>query len=302
MTTTPATLRVTVLAGGPSAEREISLASGSAVAAALEQRGHKVFMSDIGLDNLAALDHPADVIFPALHGTFGEDGAVQRIMEKRGLCFVGSGSTASAIAMDKVATKRVALEHNVPTPEFEVIKPPARTTFQVPLVVKPIAEGSSVGTSIVREQNLADETITAVAGRYGAALVERYIAGAEITVGFLGNQPLPPIRIQPQREFYNFEAKYRDDHTEYLFETGLSPATLDRASEMSARVYKALGCRHLGRIDWMVDGAERLWFLEVNTIPGFTSHSLVPKAAAKIGISFDELVDRLVRMAMEDHS
>lgn len=298
----PTKLRVTVLAGGPSAEREISLASGSAVAAALRNRGHDVFLADIGPDDLRALDHPADVIFPALHGVFGEDGVLQGIMEKRGLYFVGSGSTASALAMDKVAAKRIAIDNAVPTPEFEVVKPPAKATMNVPVVVKPVAEGSSVATSIVRDQNRLDDAVAAVTGRYGVALVERFIAGAEITVGILGDQPLPPIRIRPSREFYNFEAKYQDDRTEYLFDTGLKPVTLERAFEMSVKIYKALGCRHLGRIDWMVDERENPWFLEVNTIPGFTSHSLVPKAAAKIGISFEDLVLRLVRMAMEDHS
>ena len=302
MKTVPEKLRVTVLAGGPSAEREISLASGSAVADALKKRGHEVFFSDVGPDNLAALDHPADVVFPVLHGTFGEDGTLQGIMELRGLCFVGSGSTASATAMDKVATKRIAMACDVPTPAFEVVTPPATATISAPLVVKPIAEGSSVGTSIVHDQARVDETVAAVAGKFGTALVEQFIQGAEITVGFLGTQALPPIRIQPAKEFYDFEAKYQDNRTEYLFETGLAPATLRHASEWSARIYKALNCRHLGRIDWMVDTQERLWFLEVNTIPGFTSHSLVPKAAAKIGIAFDELVDRLVRMAMEDHA
>ena len=299
---TPNKLRVTVLAGGPSAEREISLASGSAVANALKQRGHQVFVTDIGPDMLDALDHEADVVFPALHGTFGEDGTIQRIMEERGICFVGSGSKASATAIDKVATKTAAAEVGVPTPAYEVVTPPAKPSLSAPVVVKPIAQGSSVATTIVRDASKLDETIAAVAGAYGQALVEQFVPGDELTVGFLGNRTLPPIRIQPRRDFYDYEAKYQDDRTEYLFETGFSSALLERAAELSRRVFEAIGCRHLARIDWMVGPDERLWFLEVNTIPGFTSHSLVPKAAARIGIPFDELVERLVRMAMEDHS
>lgn len=299
---TPNKLRVTVLAGGPSAEREISLASGSAVANALKQRGHQVFVADIGPDMLDALDHEADVVFPALHGTFGEDGTIQRIMEERGICFVGSGSKASATAIDKVATKTAAAEVGVPTPAYEVVTPPAKPSLSAPVVVKPIAQGSSVATTIVRDASKLDETIAAVAGAYGQALVEQFVPGDELTVGFLGNRTLPPIRIQPRRDFYDYEAKYQDDRTEYLFETGFSSALLERAAELSRRVFEAIGCRHLARIDWMVGPDERLWFLEVNTIPGFTSHSLVPKAAARIGIPFDELVERLVRMAMEDHS
>ena len=299
---TPNKLRVTVLAGGPSAEREISLASGNAVADALRERDHDVFLADIGPDELSALDHPADVVFPALHGTFGEDGTIQRIMEERGICFVGSGSRASAAAIDKVATKKVAIGVGVPTPTYEVVTPPAKPSLPVPVVVKPIAQGSSVATALVRDVSKLDEAVAAAAGTDGRALVEQFIPGDELTVGFLGNRTLPPIRIQPRREFYDYQAKYQDDRTEYLFETGFSSALLERAETLSRRVFEALGCRHLSRIDWIVGPNEGLWFLEVNTIPGFTNHSLVPKAAAKIGIPFDELVERLVRMAMEDHS
>ena len=295
-------LRVTVLAGGPSAEREISLASGSAVAHALRQRGHDVFVSDIGPQMLDALDREADVVFPALHGTFGEDGTVQRIMEQRKIRFVGSGSEASSLAIDKVATKKAAAGIGVPTPAYEVITPPAQPSLPLPLVVKPIAEGSSVATSIARQPGDLDNAIAAVAKTYCQALVEQFVPGDELTVGFLGPRPLPPIRIKPRRDFYDYQAKYEDDHTEYLFETGFSTALLEQAAELSRRVFEALGCGHLARIDWIVGPDEQLWFLEVNTIPGFTSHSLVPKAAAKVGIPFDELVERLVRMAMEDHS
>ena len=295
-------LRVVVLAGGPSAEREISLQSGQAIADALRHRGHHVTLADISPDDLGALDLEADAVFPALHGTFGEDGTLQRIMEQRGVCFVGSGSAASATAMDKVQTKKLAEQLSIPTPEYEIIDAGCEPSFAAPVVVKPIAQGSSVGTTVIKDQSKVASTVAAVAGEFGQALVEQFVAGDEITVGFLGEQPLPPICIRPKREFYDYEAKYRDDHTEYLFDAGIDPDVLARAQQESARVYKALNCRHLGRIDWIVDSAGDLWFLEVNTIPGFTSHSLVPKAAAQIGLPFDELVERLVRMAMEDHS
>lgn len=293
-------LRVTVLAGGPSAERTVSLASGQAITEALRGRGHEVFTADVGPDNLGALDHRADVVFPALHGTFGEDGAIQAIMERRGIRFVGSGSRASATAMDKVATKRIAEELGVPTPAYEVLRVRGRPKLPLPVIVKPIAEGSSVGTTVVREAGRLEQTVEGVAGRYGQALVERFVEGDELTVGILGSQTLPPICIRPRREFYDYQAKYHDDHTEYLFETGHSSALREQASALSQRIFEALGCRHLARIDWIVEPDERLWFLEVNTLPGFTSHSLVPKAAARIGIPFDELVERLVRMAMEE--
>ena len=298
----PRTLCVTVLAGGPSAEREVSLASGQAVTEALRRCGHEVYLADIGPDNLSALERRADVVFPALHGTFGEDGTIQRIMEERGIRFVGSGSQASALAMDKVATKRIAIDAGVPTPPYEVVEHGGMPTLPPPLVIKPVAEGSSVGTIIIREAGELGPAVEAVAGTYGQALLEQYIEGDELTVGIVGNQTLPPICIRPDREFYDYQAKYHDDRTEYVFDAGYPKDVLDRACAHSQRVYQALGCRHLARVDWMIGRDTRLWLLEVNTMPGFTSHSLVPKAAAQLGIGFEELVDRLVRMALEDRS
>lgn len=293
-------LRITVLAGGPSAEREVSLDSGRAVAEALRRRGHAVHLADIRPDDLTALDHPADVVFPALHGPFGEDGQVQRIMEQRGIRFVGSDSRASALAMDKVAAKKVAAGLGVLTAEYEVLSSGQAPTLSVPVVVKPVDQGSSVGTTIVKHAADLPAVITAVCGEFGRALVERFIPGDELTVGVIDGRALPPICIRAKRGFYDYEAKYRDARTEYLFDAGLAPETLARAAEQSVRVFGALGCRHLGRADWIVDADGRAWFLELNTIPGFTSHSLTPMAAARAGIPFDELVERLVLLALED--
>lgn len=290
-------LRVTVLRGGPSAEREVSMQSGRAIAEGLRMRGHEVFESDIGPDNLLALDHAADVVFPALHGPFGEDGTLQSIMEQRKLRFVGSGSRASATAMDKVATKRIAQQAGALTPEYEVVTNGQAPSFEPPVVVKPIDQGSSVGTTIVRNGAGLAQAIENVVRPYGRALVERFIPGDEITVGIVGEETLPPICIRPKREFYDYEAKYLVDDTEYLFDAGYPQPVLDEARRLSKRVFDELGCRHLGRVDWMIDRDHRLWFLEVNTLPGFTSHSLVPKAAAHIGIPFHELVERLVFLA-----
>ena len=295
-------LRVTVLAGGPSAEREVSLASGGAIAAALAEKGHDVELADIGPSDLSALEIPADVIFPALHGTFGEDGTLQRIMEQRGLCFIGSGSDASAAAMDKVQTKRIALQRGVTTPDFQVIESTHDQMLPPPVVIKPVAEGSSVMTGVARDPAAARSAADAVIARYGRVLVERFVEGIEVTVGILGDRTLPPIWIRPKREFYDFEAKYQDNATEYVFETGLPAAVVQRAETWSLDVFRALGCRHLARIDWIVDADGIAWLLEVNTLPGFTSHSLVPKAAARIGISFADLTDRLVRMALEEQA
>jgi D-alanine-D-alanine ligase len=293
-------LKVTVLAGGPSAEREVSLESGRAIANALRQRGHEVFMSDIGPENLAALDRPADVVFPALHGPFGEDGTLQSIMQQRKIRFVGSGSRASATAMDKVASKKVATSIGADTPEYESVTGRAETRLSPPIVVKPVDQGSSVGTSIVRRAEDVPAALEKVIRLFGRVLVERFIEGDELTVGIVGDETLPPICIRPTREFYDYDAKYVANDTQYLFDAGYPLALLDRARELSKRIVDELGCRHLARVDWMVDRDLRLWFLEVNTLPGFTSHSLVPKAAAHIGVSFEELCERLVFMAATD--
>jgi D-alanine-D-alanine ligase len=295
-------LRITVLRGGPSAEREISLASGKAVAEALRHRGHDVFEADVGPEDLSALERAADVVFPALHGTFGEDGQLQRILEQRGIRFVGSGAAASALAMDKIASKEQALAAGLDTPAYEVWTSLAGdlcTRLPLPVVVKPANQGSSVATFVVRDAERFGPAVSEVVSKFGRALVERFITGDEITVGILGGEPLPPICIRPRRAFYDYHAKYVDDATEYLFDAGHTAALLEQVQTASRRIFHALDCRHLGRVDWIADADDRPWFLEVNTIPGFTSHSLVPKAAARVGIPFDELVERLVFMALQ---
>jgi D-alanine-D-alanine ligase len=307
--TMPATrkrlLRVTVLCGGPSAEREVSLDSGRAVADALRRRGYQVFAADIGPDNLGALDHPADVVFPALHGPFGEDGTIQRIMVERGLRFVGADARASALAMDKVASKKAVAAAGIDTPAFEVWDPAtlaagAEPAIGLPVIVKPVDQGSSVATTIVREPAAFLPAVQLAVSQFGRALVEQLIIGEEVTVGIVGREALPPICVRPKRDFYDYRAKYQDNATEYLFDAGYPPRVFERAQVLSRQVFEIVGCRHLARVDWMVDREQRLWFLEINTLPGFTSHSLVPKAAAHAGTSFDELVERLVWLALED--
>lgn len=297
-------LRVTVLAGGPSAERAVSVNSGAAIADALRRRGHHVHVADINPTDLSALVRECDVVFPALHGTFGEDGQVQRLMEERRLRFVGSRSRASAIAMDKIATKRIVQGLGVATPEFEEISASdfdrGQWRLHVPLVAKPVDQGSSVDTTVCRTPEEVAPALERVVKGHGRALLERFIDGRELTVGILAGDALPPICIQPRQGFYDYHAKYQAEDTEYLFDAGFAPEWLEKLQVMSCKVFEAVGCRHLARVDWMVDREQRPWFLELNTLPGFTSHSLLPKAAAKAGIPFDALCDRLVRMAHEE--
>ena len=297
-------LRVTVLCGGPSAEREISLQSGQAVAEALQRRGHEVFVADIGPESLGALDHPADVVFPALHGPFGEDGTVQRLLAEHKLPFVGSDAKSSALAMDKVASKMLVASDGIDSPRFEVwdagtLGVRDQPSIALPVIVKPVDQGSSVATAIVRQPEAFPQAVRTTVGQFGRALVEQFIVGEELTVGIINGETLPPICIRPKRQFYDYVAKYQDDTTEYLFEAGYAARVLETSQALSRRVFDRIGCRHLARVDWMVEPDGRLWFLEINTLPGFTSHSLVPKAAAKAGIPFDELVERLIFMALE---
>ena len=246
-----ATLDITILAGGPSDEREVSLSSGRAVYDALVRLGHRVAMRDISPDDLSTLDVPADCTFIALHGTFGEDGQVQGILERAGKRYCGSDAASSALAMDKVEAKRRFIAHGVPTPRFEVADGPpiedVAASWQTPVVVKPICSGSSVDTYIVREPGGSAEALHAVVGRHGDALVEQYIDGLEVTVGMLDGRPLPPLQIQTKREFYDYQAKYVDDDTEYLFDIDLPDEVLREIQRLSVRAHEALGCRDFCR-------------------------------------------------------
>lgn len=307
-------LKITVLRGGPSAERQVSLISGGAVARALRAGGHEVFESDIGPDDLSALDRSADVIFPVLHGTFGEDGQLQAIMERRGLRYVGSDAQASRLAMDKVAAKQafagaglfVAREVFIRQVDFQSENDAwldrqiesAVKNLGLPCVVKPNFQGSSVGVVIAKSAGHAAEGIRVCLDQYGDCLIEQFIVGRELTVGILGEQTLPVLEIRPAQGFYDYQAKYQAEDTQYLFDMGLSAEDLAGIQKQALVAFKSLGCRDFGRVDVIYDALGRSWLLEVNTIPGFTDHSLLPKAAGRAGISFEELCDRIARMAL----
>ncbi len=297
-------LDVTVLAGGPSVEREVSLESGKMVRDALKRLDHHAIMLDIREDDLTALSVPADVVFIALHGTFGEDGTLQRTLEERNIAYTGSDAGASALAMDKVNTKTRLIEREIPTPLFDLVKAgrvaQCAEERELPAVVKPRASGSSVDTFIARDRSALAAALETVVSRYGSALVERYIDGPELTVGILDGAALPVCQIRTKREFYDYDAKYVDDDTEYLFDIDLPGELLARVQELSVRANDAIGCRDFARVDWMIDG-ETLdpYLIEINTIPGFTSHSLLPKSAAQVGVSFDDLCQRVVELGMK---
>lgn len=296
-------LAITVLSGGPSGEREISLQSGRAVAEALASLGHTIHIADIAPDNLAALARKVDCVFIALHGTFGEDGQVQAILEQRGLCYCGTGPAACGLAMDKARAKARFAELGLPTPKFTVATrenmDDALGGQQLPVVVKPVQEGSSLACSIVRESSGLRSAVERVVQSHGACLIEDYIPGHEITVGILGDVALPPIEIRTLRDFYDYDAKYVDDRTEYVFDIDLPKPLMSRVVEMSLAAHRGLGCRDFSRVDWRVDPRRgEAYLLEVNVIPGLTSHSLLPKAAARAELDMPKMCGHIVDLAM----
>jgi len=299
-------LKITVLAGGPSSERAVSLESGRAITEALGSLGHEVAMLDITPQDLSALDRPADVVFPALHGPFGEDGTVQRLMDERGIRYVGSGPEASALAMNKASTKRLCSRADIPTADWCLVTPAnltevIRSWRHRKSVVKPVDQGSSIDCHIVEGPAELASAAESLLRKYGQCLLEKFVDGPELTVGILDGQPLPVIQVVPARNFYDYTAKYQDDHTQYIVNPPLPADLLERVQALSAEAFRALGCRHLARVDWRVEAATgKPYLLEVNTLPGFTSHSLLPKAAAAAGIDFPWLCQRLVELALTD--
>jgi len=295
---------VVVLGGGPDAEREVSLQSASAVASAL--REHTAFtvvgrtIDRITLEELRAI--PGDVVFPALHGAFGEGGPMQDLLELDGRAYVGSGPRASRIAMDKLATKLYASSLGVPTPEACVINPKdERCPLPLPVVVKPVHEGSSVGLHICTTESAWRTALAEVREGKRVYLAERMIPGRELTVGLLDGAPLPLVQITPAQGVYDYEAKYNRDDTQYIVDPELPPGLAEAVSERSAALARHLGVRHLARVDFMLDGTGVPWLIELNTMPGFTSHSLVPMAARARGIEMDRLCAGLVEAALRDH-
>jgi D-alanine-D-alanine ligase len=295
--------KVAVLMGGKSAEREISLRSGNMVLDALKKKGVDAYAfdpRDQGLEQLIAQNF--ERVFIALHGRFGEDGTVQGALEYLGLPYTGSGVMASALAMDKWRTKLLWQAAGVPTPPYELLSKDAdfarvAARLGLPLMVKPAREGSSIGMSkatSVEKIGAAYE----LAARYDEVIIaERFIEGIEVTAGILANEPLPLIRLETPRVFYDYEAKYFANDTRYICPCGLPVEQEKMVQEKALAAFRVLGCSGWGRVDVMLGKNGEPYFLEVNTIPGMTDHSLVPMAARAKGISFEELVVRILESA-----
>ena len=307
--------RVTVLMGGPDAERPVSLESGRRVAAALGEVP-EIDVSELVIDRPSAASLRdslraigTDVVFPVLHGPWGEGGGLQRLLEEIGLAFVGSGSEAAESAMDKLRTKSIARAAGVPTPPACLIAEDGSIDVDAPFVIKPTDEGSSVGVRLIVDAAEAAGVISELRSTHATLMAERYVAGRELTVTVLEGEALPPVEIEPSDGFYDYDAKYVRDDTRYTVSPPLPPGVEARMASDSVKIFHALRCRDLARVDWLVEDGEGrtsertgeadpgIWMLEVNTIPGMTTHSLAPMAAAARGIDLPGLCRRMVDAA-----
>lgn len=306
--------KIGVLMGGTSTEREVSLRSGTAIHNALKGLGYDTIAIDAGPDICSVLKtETIELSFLALHGGYGENGAIQGMLEVLGIPYTGSGVLASALAMDKEASKKIFLHHKIPVPPFVVIQRSAfsvqRKTpnselltpdFNLPWVVKPVAEGSSVGISIVKEETGFEQALE-TAYHYGLkAIVEKYIDGKEVHIGILNDRILGGVEVRPSLEFYSYEAKYTAGQTEYILPPEIDTKAYERAKVAAFSAHSALGCKGATRVDLRVDGEGNPYVLEVNTIPGMTETSLLPKIAKKAGLDFPALIEEMVRGALRE--
>jgi len=300
-------LKIAVLCGGRSSEREVSLRSGKNVYESLKKQKFNAVMMDIDGDLISKLKkNKIDVAFIVLHGKYGEDGTIQGLLEIAGIPYTGSGVLASALAMNKVASKRIFEAMGIPTPKFIEVKADKgieeeaariKRIFPFPMVIKPLCEGSSMGVSIVKNPEDFEKTLFTTVDKFGDAFVEEYIKGREITVGILGEEPLPILELVPKSDFYDFESKYTEGGTQFIIPARLSPPLYKKAQEVAVLAHKALGCRGVSRVDMIVASNHIPYVHDVNTIPGMTNQSDLPAEAKHAGISFDELVVRILESA-----
>jgi D-alanine-D-alanine ligase len=291
--------------GGIGEEREISLQSGRCVTQALQEAGLKAIAADIQPNSLDILDNDdIGVFFVALHGQFGEDGHLQQILEDKSLCYTGSGPAASRLAFDKLASKNRFAQAGLTTPKAIAFEP--RVTVRqieeqvAPLsgrfVVKPVRQGSTIGVTMADDPRSALADARECSSKFGDCMIEEFIAGREITVGILENRALPIIEIKPKTGFYDYRAKYVDEGTEFLFDT-IDPALAATIKTGALDGFNALGLKHFARLDFILGNDQKAYVLEANTIPGLTTHSLLPKAAAKMGLSMSDLCLKIVDAA-----
>jgi D-alanine-D-alanine ligase len=324
MTRKPATTKkIGVLMGGTSSERDVSIRSGLAIYQGLQELGYNSALVDVGKDIVQVLKkEKVKVAFLALHGGLGENGAVQGMLEVLGIPYTGSCVLASALAMDKEVSKKVFAYHGLNTAPFLVIhkgkKKKGRSDkhretgfrgvftypdfpepdFELPWVVKPAAEGSSIGVSIIRDKAEMNPTIEKTFEIDSRVMIEKFIKGKEVHIGILGNRVLGGVEVRPSLEFYNYEAKYTSGLTDYIMPPEIEDETYEQTKAAALQAHMALGCSGATRVDFMVDESNVMYILEVNTLPGMTTTSLLPKIAKSEGLSFNDLIEEIVRLAL----
>jgi len=298
--------KVGVLMGGITREREISLRTGNAISTSLRRMGYDVVDIDVGSDVVDRLkSEKIDVAFIALHGKFGEDGCIQGLLEMMRIPYTGGGVLGSSVGMDKVVCDMVAMQLGIPIPREECFNINedttdsivARLTVPYPVIVKPSREGSTINMTIVKKMDDLPGAIETAAKSDEKIIVQEFIAGKEITVGILNGRPLPPLEIAPKSGFYDYTSKYTKGATEYILPARIPQKVAEKIQDWSVAVFEALDCTGTARCDYIVGENDRAYFLEINTIPGMTELSLVPKAAAHIGINFDMLVEEILGTA-----
>jgi len=298
--------KIGVLMGGLSAEREISHESGNAILYALKEKGYNTCSINVDRDVAQRIaEERIDVAFIALHGRWGEDGTVQGMLEIMGIPYTGSGVLASALAMNKAMTKKVLCFHTLPTPDFQVFNKEGisegrveeKIRLKFPVVVKPVSEGSTIGISLVKNrEGLADAAKEAFTYT-DQIIIEEFVHGSEVTLGILNGRPLPVIEIVPKDGFYDYKSKYTPGETEYIIPARLTNSRLSEVTDVGLRVYEAIGCHGAARVDMIMGSKGKINILEINTVPGMTAISLIPKAAGYSGLSFDDLVEEMLKSA-----
>ncbi len=306
------TKTIGVLMGGLSGEREISFRSGNNCLRALLARGYRA----VGIDALRDVGRRleaegVEVAFLALHGRFGEDGTIQGLLEMMGIPYTGSGVLASALGMNKIASKKVVRGSGVPTPDYVEIGPSSdldeacgrvRAELGLPVMLKPVEEGSSLGVTKCKDAADLRPAIEKARGDFGALFAEKFVFGTEITVGVLeqsgGAVALPILELRPHNEFYDYEAKYTEGMTDFILPARLDPGVYSEAERMAVAAFGAVGCRGYARVDMMVDAGGTPWFVEVNTLPGMTDTSDLPAQARAAGISYEDLVETILLTAV----
>lgn len=294
--------KIAVLMGGPGSERDVSLATGRGVAKALRSLGPEVVEIDVRDENFE-LPKDIDLAFLAIHGTFGEDGQIQRILEQRGVAYTGDGVEASAAAFDKLKSKEKFHEHGVVTPEWEIVRSNERPKIPVPIAVKPPCQGSTVGIVIVKNEGELDSAMAEAAKYDEKLLIEKFVQGRELTIGILGDLALPIIEIIPKGGFYDFATKYpflnpqAGASAQHICPANIDPAKTKEIQELALHAFRSLGLKVYARVDVMLSDTGEPFVLEANTIPGMTETSLLPEAAAVAGLSYPELCRRIIELS-----